>query len=83
MQRGTIHDSWEAYRSLRFLKKTSPTTEYMCQLAFYEGATAILGEILRLTDGAFSKEEIKQKAHAFLDEVINFKILTLPKGPNL
>lgn len=66
---------WEEYKT-KVLPKTAPSIQVSeCQMAFYGGATAIIGEILRFGEEKTPEDEAIQMMQDLLDEVEEFKTL--------
>jgi hypothetical protein len=79
MQTKTVRKFWEFYKSAVLPPTASPIQVSECQLAFYGGATSILGEILRLGNEGLSEKKAVQGLQALLDEITEFKSLVLSK----
>lgn len=79
---GSIHKFWEIYRTRVMSPKAPPIQIHECQLAFYGGASAILGEMVRLGDEDVPINKSVQTMQDLLDEVAAFTtlILSTPKG---
>ena len=72
----SISQSWERYRKRVLPKTASPIQISECQMAFYGGASAVLGVVLRLGDaevpedvGVAGLESLGEELTAFAELV--------------
>lgn len=71
----TIGRLWESYRRKVLSPKATPVQVSECQIAFYGGAAAVVGEVLRLGGVDIPEDEGVQELQGLLDEVTAFKDL--------
>jgi hypothetical protein len=67
--KNAISQQWERYRA----KVMSPEAPFIqvheCQMAFYAGASAIVGEMIKLGDSAISVDKGAVKFQEYVDEL--------------
>ena len=75
MEKSTIHDFWEAYRKIVLPPNASLLQVNECQMAFFGGATAALGVMLRIGEENISEVAAARKLQDLVDEAKEFKVL--------
>lgn len=67
--KNVISQHWERYRAKAMSPKAPPIQAHECQMAFYAGASAIVGEMIKLGDSAISVDEGAVKFQGYVDEL--------------
>jgi hypothetical protein len=67
--KNAISQQWERYRAKIMSPKAPLVQVHECQMAFYAGASAIVGEMIKLGDSAISLDEGAVKFQEYIDEL--------------